>query len=296
MEKKTYFGDKSVKNIYLNVSGVNKRVRRLYFHTNNTNKLCYSCPKVTFKSTLDLILGSTEGKEINKDVFTDTAYGTFPTASSNSNRVDFWCYPNATAKFDSTKKYVDNPWCIYCDANSANSSSGLYKSCGYTEDKLAEHWATEGYKSSSGFILGGLSAADICTETADHTIQHCYSTKTISISATCGTAAKTYADLYNSSGTLVRSFTMNGNSVNGVTGYPGMYFIFHARHQDGTFNVGSDGSACAVNINGTKVSGRGDYTYTLPRNISKLVIAAASDNHWDGGVSFNISVTTTAVT
>ena len=72
-----------------------------------------------------------------------------------------------------------------------------------------------------------------------------------------------------------------------------MYLILHARHADGFASVGSNGSACAVKIDGKKVSGRGEYAYKIPNDIKAIRVVLSVDDHWDGGESWIVSVTTT---
>jgi hypothetical protein len=168
MAKRVYIGvnDKArrVKKIYTGINNVARKVKKIYVGVGNIARLCYTAfVNVTYTSKKTLSFST-------KEVEPGTAYGTFPTLPAPpakedgaGGRVDFWFDPKATAKYDSSKKYIDYPWCAYADAN-----PDLYSSYGYKKDLLASHWNTSGITGNRA--LGGITPTTICTNEEDHTL------------------------------------------------------------------------------------------------------------------------------
>ena len=308
MAKKFYIGieNKARKMIkgYIGINGKARRIKKIYIGVNNIARLCYEKikVKVTYLSNLTLSFKS-------KDIYPEEEY-TFPTVTpSNSNRQDFWFYPESTAKKDSSKKYIDYPWCAYADANAE-----AYNKCKYVQDKLAMHWLSTG--KSKGYSKGDLTK---CEKEIDHTIQHVYSN---GVSCTfkgegekTAGSSYTYAEVFTSDGTNIINFIGRGiplfTAINDIinifssstvqtafegttTLFPGTKIKLITRYNEGLLGIGSGGSACYIKINGTKVAGRGSYTYTIPNNIKTLKVQLGMDTHYDGGESWVINVTTTA--
>lgn len=270
------------KKAYIGIDGIARKVKKMYIGVENIARLCYQAfIKVTYQSDLDM---SFTEKEIEEE---GDVYGDFP-ITSDSNRVDFWFHPETLATNDPGKKYVDYPWCAYADLY-----SDLYQQMGYREDYLAQHWNENGI--SEGRSLGTLTSSSICEKQEDHTLYHVYRPKVITLTGVGGTTTgiATFWEVLGSDGTSLGS-QLGTVSTKTMNVYPGMTINFYARHVDGSFNVGSDGSACWVKIDGTTVGGRGTYAYTVPTDISAIKIVLNVDNHWDGGLSYQITVTTTA--
>ena len=272
---------KQARKIYVGVDGIARRVKKIYIGVENLARLCYAAfVRVFYQS--DLSLSFTE-----KEVDAGTAYGSFPTLPTDSNRVDFWFHPDTIALNDPGKKYIDYPWCAYSD-----QYPDLYKQMGYREDYLAEHW--DKYGVSEGRTLGTLTANDICTKTDDHTLYHRYAPKSIILSGVADTITgiATFWEVFGSDGTSLGSMA-GTTDTKSMKVYPGMQIYFYARHDDGWANVGSDGSACFVKIDGVTVGQRGTYVYTVPKDVQNIHAVLNVDNHWDNGLSYQITVTTT---
>lgn len=287
MAKKFYRGINNkateMKKFYIGVGNKAKRVVKMYIGIDNVAKICYELTKVTISYVTNLTSSFT-----SKTIYIGDKY-TVPTITpSNSNREDFWFKSDATAKNDSKKKYIDYPWCAYADAN-----PNIYQLYGYSQDMLAKHW------NEIGRAIGlskGDAASQLCLTEENHTLQHVYRPKVVTITATAseGSYSKSFANIHNSSNSILYDFISTGAGYSSTqNAYPGMYLVLHARHASGAANVGSDGSACAVKINGTKVSGRGEYAYKIPNDVKAIKVVLSVDDHWDGGESWIVSVTTT---
>lgn len=276
MGKTFSIDDNTVERVYIDQKDSDHLLRKLYLNDGNEQTLYYALPEVTFQSSL---LSS----PVKKDVLSDTAYGDFPSLAQNNNRVDFWFTTDAVAKNDSNKKYIDYPWCAYADANSS-----LYNSYQYKEDLLAKHWATTGSASSS-YKLGSLDNTTICTKTDNHTVQHTYSVKAVTLTyssrAESNYSSQVFCEIYYSDNTLVTQLKMSGAGGT-ITVYPGMQLKLYARYLgDSRVNA-----AATVKINGsTKVSLSGKYgsslvgstTYTIPRNVQSITVAGTYNNRRD---------------
>lgn len=286
MAKKFYIGvnntARKARKIYIGINNIARTVKKVYVGVDNVAKLCFAWVKVLYNSTLNLSF-------TKKEMQMGDTYGNFPTLPSDSNRVDFWFYPDALVGNGSGVKYVDSPWSAYADLY-----PDLYKQMGYREDYLAQHWVEHGI--SEGRSLGGLTPTTICNKEDDHTLQHVYSVKTVACTGIGGvTSGKgAFATLYYTDGAKAKEFRIQDASTQ-FTAYPGMYIIFNAQHINGNAGVGADGSACYVKIDGVKVSGAGRYTYYIPRNVKAISMTGAIDNHWDLGQSWVINVTTTKI-
>ncbi len=297
MAKGVYVGinniARKIPKIYVGVDGIARKVKRVYIGVDNKARLCFDFGKKRVKVNYisNLTLNATQ-RELN----VGEPYGTMPITPRGElltapGRVDFWFYPNAKAQHDSSKPYKTNPWCAYADVNPT-----LYSQYGYAKDLLAKHWRETG--EPNGWNLGGVTPSTICENEEEHNLEHAYQISGVVLE--CGSTVsglvtdKTWCDVYSSTGSLI--FSVKGEDVLGETDrvHPGMTIQFHARHQSGILNVGSDGSACWVTLNGQKVSGRGTYTYTVPENIKTITASITTDNHYDGGMSWQIAVTTTA--
>lgn len=287
MAKKFYIGvqDKAhqMKKGYIGIDGKARQIKKIYIGINNIAKLCYERikTKITYLSNLTLSFNT-------KEIYSGEKYLLPSITPTNSNREDFWFKSDATAKNDSKKKYIDYPWCAYADANSS-----VYNSYGYSQDMLAKHWNETGR--AAGYSKGD-AASQLCLTEENHTLQHVYRPKVVTITATASQTShsRSFANIHNSSNSILYAFISDGEGYsNTQNAYPGMYLILHARHEDGLLGVGSDGSACAVKINGTKVSGRGEYAYKIPNDIKAIKVVLGVDDHWDGGESWVVTVTTT---
>lgn len=269
-------GETKIKKLHVNKGGTKSLIRKLKVVKDGVTTIPYALPEVTFSSSL---LSNTT----KKDVLMGDTYGTFPTLTANSNRVDFWFTTDAVAKNDSNKKYIDYPWCAYADANSS-----LYNSYQYKEDLLAKHWATTGSTSSS-YKLGSLDNTTICTKTDNHTVQHAYSVKAVTLTyssrAESDYSSQVFCEIYYSDNTLVTQLKMSGSGGT-ITVYPGMQLKLYARYLgDSRVNA-----AATVQIDGTtKVSLSGKYgsslvgstTYTIPRNVQSITVAGTYNNRRD---------------
>lgn len=287
MAKKFYRGINNkateMKKFYIGVGNKAKRVVKMYIGIDNVAKICYELAKVTISYVTNLTSSFT-----SKTIYIGHKYPIPTITPSNSNREDFWFKSDATAKNDSKKKYIDYPWCAYADAN-----PNVYKLYGYSQDMLAKHWNETGR--AVGYSKGDV-ASQTCLTEEDHTLQHVYRSKVVKITATASesSSSKSFANIHNSKNNILYNFISTGSNYSSTqNAYPGMYLILQARHVDGLSNVGSDGSACAVKIDGKKVSGRGEYTYKIPDDIKSIKVVLSIDNHWDGGQSWVVSVTTT---
>ena len=296
MAKRVYIGvnDKArrVKRVYLGINNIARKVKKIYIGVGNVARLCYTAfVNVTYKSSKALSFTS-------KEVEPETAYGAFPTISQTipsgcSGRVDFWFHPNATAKYDSSKKYIDYPWCAYADAH-----PDLYSQYGYAQDLLAKHWYTDG-RVYTNWPLGTLTADNVCTLEDNHELQHVYrplrtwNANHLSIESITGAVAWEIKD---SKGNVVYA---QGSTALGYDQsiFPGMTITAYGRWFDGLTNVGADGSACGVwlGIDGgsetKKTSGvNKTFTYTVPNNVYKVRIELLQDRHWDGGESWQVHI------
>lgn len=145
----------STEDAYITRYGGYRKVKKVYVgDENGIARICYNgLATITYKTNLDTTFTT-------KDVLILDKYGSMP-ITADSARVDFWFKPNSVAKKDSSKKYIDYPWCAYADANPS-----LYSSYGYKEDRLAKHWNEVGR--SGNYDLGCITKNSICTTREDH--------------------------------------------------------------------------------------------------------------------------------
>ena len=123
-----------------------RRITKVYVGVNDVAQLCYEAIKVTVSYVTSLTASYT-----TKEIWFGDKYSLPTITPSNSSREDFWFKPDATAKNDSKKKYIDYPWCAYADANSS-----VYKSYGYSQDLLAKHWNETGR--AAGYSKGDVAS------------------------------------------------------------------------------------------------------------------------------------------
>lgn len=279
---------KEVDILRFKVNGEYKQVKKVYVGVNNIAKLCYSgVAKVTYSSKQTLSFST-------KEILISQAYGDLPTMTANSNYTDFWFNPNTTAKHDSSKKYVDYPWCAYAD-----SYDTVYANYGYAQDLLTKYWTEVG--KDFGHKNGTMTGKEICTTREDHTIQHvrvrssAATLKALDTGDASSLRNTYFVEVFNSKGQSVFSRTPDNTGTGTYSLYPGMKINFYARHEDGWAGVGDDGSACKITIDGKKVHGRGTFTYDVPDNLKTISVRVDGDDHWDGGQSWVVVVTTTTL-
>lgn len=288
--KKGYVGVEDganyLKRLYVGINDVARRIVKGYVGVDGVARLCYLlATKVKYQTAL-----TTSFTE--KIVPIGQTYGAFP-ITANSNRVDFWFDPTATAKNDKKKKYVDYPWCAYADANPS-----VYASYGYSQDLLAKHWDTTG--ASKKLDLGSITESTICDIEEEHTLQHAYcARKTKVVIATKSESANTdypFAEVFDSKGTLIKSIYGTDDEKNATYYvYPGMTLKLYARWIRGFGSVGSDGSACSITIDGTTYPGKGTRTYVIPNNVSQLTLNLSNDLHSDLSNSYRVTLSTTKI-
>lgn len=288
--KKGYVGVEDganyLKKIYVGVHDVARRIVKGYVGVDGVARLCYLlATKVKYVTALSASF-------TEKIVPIGQAYRDFPIAT-NSNRVDFWFDPAATAKNDKKKKYVDYPWCAYADANPS-----VYASYGYSQDLLAKHWDTTG--ASQKLSLGSITENTICETEEEHTLQHAYCARKIKVviatKSESADSGSPFAEVFNSKGVSQKSFMGTGDEKDATYYvYPGMTMKLYARWIQGFGSIGSDGSACSVVIDGTKVLGKGTYTYTIPNNVSQLTLSLFKDPHVDFSCSYRVTMSTTKI-
>ena len=283
MARKIYRGINNraneMKRFYIGVGNKARRAIKIYVGIDDIARLCYKSVRVTISYITNLKASFT-----SKVIYTGEKYIVPTISPANSQREDFWFDPSATAKHDKSKKYIDYPWCAFADINSY-----AYEECGYAQDLLAQHYRRYN-KTDNGDIT-----SSICEKDENHSLQHVYVSKYVTVTGTAPeiTESNDFATIYNSKNEIVDRFWAWNDWSSTV--YPGMVIQFHARHSDGLANVGSDGSACWVKINGNKVSQRGSYYYKIPNNTTSIKISLNVDYHWDGGQSWQITVTTTEI-
>lgn len=271
---------------YITRYGGYRKVKKVYVgDENGIARLCYNgIATVTYQTNSKLTLSTT-----SKDILILNKYGTLP-ISKASARVDFWFKnPNATTKHDSTKKYIDNPWCLYADAN-----PNVYNSYGYNKDLLAQHWNDTGSKNN--YSLGSITSSSVCATREDHTLQHVARPKSVSWSGQAleflGSDSFYAWEVYNSKGTKIYQQDSWSHDTS-WTLYPGMKIKFTVRQHSGLFGNTNN---TAIKIDGvTKKSGAGSYTYTIPDNVSAIKAVFDIDEHQDFSASEIITVTTTKV-
>lgn len=279
-------GASYLKRLYVGINDVARRIIKGYVGVDGVARLCYLlATRVKYQTALTISFAE-------KIVPIGQPYGDFPIAT-NSNRVDFWFDPATTAKNDKKKKYVDYPWCAYADANPS-----VYASYGYSQDLLAKHWDTTG--ASQKLSLGSITENTICETEEEHTLQHAYcARKTKVVIATKSESADTnypFAEVFDSKGTLIKSIYGTDNEKNETYYvYPGMTLKLHAIWRKGLSDVGSDGSACSVTIDGTTYPGIGTRTYVIPNNVSQLTLNLSNDTHIDLSNSYRITLSTTKI-
>lgn len=273
---------RKAKKMYVGVDGKARKIKKVYIGVDGKARLCYSSStavKVTYSSSKTLSFTS-------KTINSDDVYGLLPTITPDiANITSFWFLPDATAAKDSSKKYIDYPWCAYADAH-----SDLYSAYGYAQDRLAKHYEEHGY--SEGRATGSITYNTVCKKDVDHTLQHVYRSSKITFTndGMLQDDKHTCAVAYYSDGTQAASFT-TGTNIGGTL-YPGMYIIFTATQKNG---IGADTNTCSITINGTKVKGEGSYKYTIPNNVSSIYMRALQDWHKNLGWSTIITVTTTTI-
>lgn len=266
MDKTFSIDGNTVERVYIDQKDSDHLLRKLYLNDGSGQTLYYALPEVTFQSSL---LSSS----VKKDVLSDTAYGDFPTLTADSNRVDFWFTTDAVAKNDSTKKYVDYPWCAYADANSS-----LYSSYQYKEDLLAKHWYSTGSTSGSGYILGGLTQNSICTKEDSHQIQHVSRQKSIPVTITSEKSLGTFFSSANAA--VVRN-------SNGGTEYAlepatttSQSYTWHAQPGMTLTATAVQGGAGSLNpqvtLNGTKKVGNGSWSLDITKDIKSITVHVAT--------------------
>ena len=273
---------------FIGIDNKARRIKKIYIGVNNIAKLCYNA-LVTISYVTSLTANYT-----SKEMWLYDKYSLPTLTPTNSNRVDFWFDPSATAKNDSKKKYIDYPWCAYADANSS-----VYSSYGYAQDLLAKHWDTTG--ASKNLSLGTVTTNTICEKKEDHTLQHTYCARKIKVViAAKSEAALTdlpFAEAFDSKGVSQKTFMGTDDEKNTTYYvYPGMKMKLYAKWDKGFGSVGSDGSACSVTIDGVKVlAGIGTYTYTIPNNVSQLTLNLSNDLHTDFSSSYRVTMSTTKI-
>ena len=279
-------GASYLKRLYVGINDVARRIIKGYVGVDGVARLCYLlATRVKYQTELTASFAE-------KIIPVGQAYGAFPIAANN-NRIDFWFNSTATAKNDKKKKYVDYPWCAYADANPS-----VYASYGYSQDLLAKHWDTTG--ASQKLSLGSITENTICETEEEHTLQHAYCARKIKVViATKSEPADSglpFAEVFNSKGVSQKSFMGTDDEKNATYYvYPGMTMKLYARWNQGFGSIGSDGSACSVVIDGTKVLGKGTYTYTIPNNVSQLTLSLSNDLHADFSGSYRVTMSTTKI-
>lgn len=283
--KKGYVGVEDganyLKRLYVGINDVARRIVKGYVGVDGVARLCYLLA-TKVKYVTSLTASFTE-----KVVPVGQPYGSFP-ITAEDNRVDFWFDPTATAKYDSQKKYVDYPWCAYADANAT-----VYDSYGYAQDLLAKHWDTTG--ASKKLNLGVITEDTVCSKEIDHTLQHVSKPRKIPVivADASQTSSQYFAQLLDSTSTSLKTWTgTDAEKSTSVNAYPGMKIKLFARYEEGLLGVGDDGSACLININGTQVMKKGTYTYTVPDDISNIYLNVSVDDHYDGGASYRVTLST----
>ena len=281
--KKGYVGVEDganyLKRLYVGINDVARRIIKGYVGVDGVARLCYLlATRVKYQTELTASFAE-------KIIPVGQAYGAFPIAANN-NRIDFWFNSTATAKNDTKKKYVDYPWCAYADANPS-----VYASYGYSQDLLAKHWYETG--AAAGLSLGIITSDMICDTDIDHTLGHAYRPKSIAFTAsqTEGTSGKSFVDVCDSKGTVLKAFTESGT----YTIYPGMTLIFHARYNEGLGSDDGGNHACKVIIDGVVKGYRGATYWKVPNNIKAVKVNLEIDDHINPllSQSWIITVTTT---
>lgn len=277
-------GASYLKRLYVGINDTARRIIKGYVGVDDVARLCYLlATKVKYQSAQTMLFAE-------KIVPIGQPYGDFPIAE-NSNRVDFWFDPAATAKNDKNKKYVDYPWCAYADANPS-----VYASYGYSQDLLAKHWDITG--ESQKLDLGGITENTICKIEEEHTLQHAYTARKIKVVIATKSESSSYsmAEVFDSKGNSLKEFFgIDEEKSATYYVYPGMKMKLYARHGSGFTGIGDDGSACAVTIDGVKKINQGTYTYTIPNNVSQLTLNLSNDLHADLGYSFRVTLSTTKI-
>lgn len=191
---------------------------------------------------------------------------------------------------DETKKYIDYPWCAYADANPS-----LYTTYGYAEDLLAKHWDSTGAK--KGLALGGIINTTICTKETEHTLQEICRPRKITCKSykyddiTGVNDSNNSCLVYDSKGNQIYAHANNGTVT--WTLYPGYKVRFLLRWEPPLFGSGS-ASRTWVKINGKQVAtGRGQYDYVVPNDISAMDITIFINVRDDLSADSQFTVTTT---
>lgn len=281
MSKKIYVGVNNkaqrVKKVYVGINNIAHQVKKIYIGINDTAKLVFSSfVKVIYQSKMNLSF-------TEKDLIPNEDTYIFPLTSS-SDRVDFWFNLNDTAKNDSSKKYIDYPWCAYADAN-----PNLYSAYNYNKDLLAKHWNEIGSKNN--YNLGGINTSTLCTNYNDHTIQHIARPKSIKWTGkmkTFGSDSDLAWEVFDSKGTKIH-YQDNLSYDTSWNLYPGMKITFYVRQHTILFGTNN----CAIYLNGKKKkNGAGSFTYTIPDDILTIDASKDFDLHLDGSWSEIIKITT----
>lgn len=283
--KKGYVGVEDganyLKRLYVGINNTARRIIKGYVGVDGVAKLCYLI--VTKVSYITSLTASFTEKVIPLH----QPYGDFP-ITGKSGCIDFWFDSTATAKHDSKKKYFDYPWCAYADQNPA-----LYGTYGYAQDLLAKHWYETG--KSKKLNTGTLTKNSICEKEENHSLQHVRRPEVITLTAseTEGHEGKSFVDVCDSKGNLLKAFDASGT----YNIYPGMTLVFHARFDSGLGSDNGGNYACKVTVDGKVLGYRGASYWKVPDNIKAIKVTLAVDNHIEPllAQSWIVTATTTKI-